>query len=132
VKISSLDKTYDGEIIEVGYAADPASRAFSLKIEVENPDLLIRPGMIAVVGVLSETEVKYLTVPVAAILHDFNNQSFIFIVDTLKNKAFRRNVSLGKLMNDKIEITSGLTENEVVVTGGQQKLIDGSTVLIQK
>lgn len=132
VKISSLDKSCEGEIIEVGSAADPASRAFSLKIEIENPNLLIRPGMIAEVAVLSGTEEEYLTVPVAAIQHDFNNQSFIYVVDTLKNMAFRRSISLGKLINDRIGITSGLTENELVVTGGQQKLIDGSPVLIKK
>ena len=131
VKISSLDKSCEGKIIEVGSAADPASRAFSLKIEIENPNLLIRPGMIAEVAVLSGTEEEYLTVPVEAIQHDFNNQSFVYVVDTLKNKAFSRNVSLGKLINDRIEITSGLTENEIVVTGGQQKLVDGSPVIIK-
>jgi RND family efflux transporter MFP subunit len=132
VKISSLDTIYEGKIIEVGYAADPASRAFSLKAEIDNPGLAIRPGMIAEVALFTSTEEEHLTIPVAAVQHDFSNQSFVFVVDTLKDKAFRRNISLGKLINDKIEITSGLAENELVVTGGQQKLIDGSSVSIQK
>jgi len=132
VRISSLDKTYEGKIIEVGYAADPATRSFLIKIEIENPNLVIRPGMIAEVEVLSTTEEELLTVPVAAIMHDYSNVSFAYVVDTLKNRAFRRSISLGKLINDKIEITSGLIENEIVVIAGQQKLIDGSPVIIQK
>ncbi len=34
-------------------------------------------------------------------------------------------------LSDKIEITSGLNENEMIVTGGQQKLVDGSPVSTQ-
>ena len=132
VTISSIDKTYEGKIIEVGSAADPASRAFSIKIEVDNPGLVIRPGMIAEARVFSGTNEEYLCVPHAAIQHDFNDQSFVYVVDTSQNRAFRRNVSLGKLVGDKIGITSGLIENEMIVTGGQQRLIDGSPVSAQK
>jgi multidrug efflux pump subunit AcrA (membrane-fusion protein) len=88
--------------------------------------------MIAEVRLLSGINEEYLGAPPSAIQHDFNDQSFVYVIDTSKNRAFRRNVSLGKIVNDKIEITSGLYENEIVVTGGQQKLIDGSPVSIQK
>jgi len=132
VYISSLDKEYEGKITEVGSAADPASRAFSLKIEVENPGLLIRPGMIAEVAIPSATKEEYLTIPSGAIMHDYSDQSFVFVIDPSKNIAYRRNVSPGKLVNDLIEVVSGLEINETVVTGGQQKLNDGSRVIIQK
>jgi len=132
VYISSFDKEYEGKITEVGSAADPASRAFSLKIEVENPGFLIRPGMIAEVTVPSPAKDEYLTIPSAAIMHDYSDQSFVFVVDPSKNIAYRRNVSPGKLVNDLIEVVSGLEMNETVVTGGQQKLNDGSRVIIQK
>jgi hypothetical protein len=50
------------------------------------------------------------------------------VADSAQKKAFRRNVSLGKIINNEIEITSGLAENEIVVTGGQQKLVDGGRI----
>jgi multidrug efflux pump subunit AcrA (membrane-fusion protein) len=50
------------------------------------------------------------------------------VADSTRQKAFRRNVSLGKIINNQIEITSGLTVNEIVVTGGQQKLVDGGRI----
>lgn len=132
VLISSLDKTFSGRIIEVGSAADPASRAFSVRIEVENPDMLIRPGMIAAIKIISEQKKELTVIPVEAVLHDFNNQSYVYVVDESANKAFKRTVSLGKAINDKIEVISGLYENETVVSGGQQKLEDGSPVIITK
>ncbi|MDP4223316.1 MAG: efflux RND transporter periplasmic adaptor subunit [Bacteroidota bacterium] len=132
VLLPSIDKTYEGKIIEVGSAADPSTRSFSLKIEVDNPGMIIRPGMIAEVSLISGTGSETLIIPVAAVRHDYNDQSFVFVVDSLNNKAFRRNVSLGNLSGDMIGITSGLNKNEIIVTGGQQKLVDGSGIMIQK
>jgi len=132
VLIPSLDNTFDGKIIEVGSAADVASRAFSVKIEVENRGMLIRPGMIAEVKIVTGQDQKILLIPAGSILHDFNNQSFVYIIDGSPGKAFRRNVSLGRAINDKIEVISGLKETDMVVSGGQQKLVDGSQVIVTK
>ncbi len=131
VTVSSLNKVFEGRITEIGSAADPASKAFSIRINIDNPELLIRPGMIAEVNIGSGENKKVLVIPVAALMHDFNDQSYVFVVDSSVNKAFKRNVSPGQLMNDRIEITSGLVENELVITGGQQNLAEGSQVIIK-
>lgn len=132
VLVSSLNETFDGKVIEVGSAADIASRAFSVKIEVENPGMLIRPGMIAEVKIVTDQDQEMILIPVGAVLHDFNDVSYIFVVDTSLNKAFRRNISTGKLINDQIEILSGVSGDETIITGGQQKLVDGSPVTMTK
>jgi len=130
VHISSLNDTFYGKITEVGSAADAASRAFSVKIEIDNPKLLIRPGMIAEVKIIPDDVLKVLAVPAGSILHDYNDQSFVFVADTLKKQAFRRIVTPGRLIENRIEIISGLVENELIITGGQQKLVDGSLITI--
>jgi RND family efflux transporter MFP subunit len=132
VFVSSLSETFVGRIIEVGSAADAASRAFSVKIEVENPKMLIRPGMIAEAKIVTGQEKELIVIPVEAVLHDFNNQSFVYVIDESASKAFKRFVSLGQAVNDKIEIISGLKETETIVSGGQQKLVDGSQIVINK
>jgi multidrug efflux pump subunit AcrA (membrane-fusion protein) len=66
------------------------------------------------------------------VLSDFNNTNYVFVTDESSGKAFKRSISIGKLYDDQIEIVSGLTENEIVVTGGQHKLTDGTPVTIQK
>jgi len=128
VNISSLTQLFKGKVTEVGSAADPASRAFMVRIEVSNPGLLIRPGMIAEVRILSDEKKTSLVVPMEAIQHDPSNLSYVYVADSIQQKAFRRNVSLGKIINDRIEITSGLSEDEIVITGGQQKLVDGAKI----
>jgi len=132
VLINSLDKTFNGRIIEVGSAADAASRAFSVRIELENPEMIVRPGMIAEVKVITEQPKELMVIPVEAVLHDLNDQSYVFVVDESAKRSFKRNISLGQAINDKIEVISGLKETDLVVSGGQQKLVDGSALILTK
>jgi membrane fusion protein, multidrug efflux system len=132
VQVSSLENTFEGKVIEVGSAADMASRAFMVRIELDNPKLQIRPGMIAEVKISSEQKNEVLVLPVGTILNDLNDRSFVYVVDSVSKKAFKRDVNIGKLINEQIEITSGLRENEMVVCGGQHNLVDGSSITISK
>lgn len=128
VTVSSLNEVFTGKVTEVGSAADAASRAFTIKIVLDNPRLLIRPGMIAEVKLAATQNSDVLVLPVESVLHDLDNQSYVFVVDPTQNKAFKRKVSVGRLLLNQIEITSGISEKDIVVTGGQQKLNDGSLI----
>jgi len=132
INIPAIGKTFTGKIVEIGSAADPASRSFSLKTEIANPGLLVRPGMIAEVNLTTENKEDVLTVPTVAILHDFDGQSYVFIADTAVMRAFKRIVSPGKIFDENLAITSGLRGGELVITGGQHRLVDGSEITISK
>lgn len=128
VNISSLEKVFPGKVTEVGSAADVTSRAFTIKIEVANPVLLIRPGMIADAKITTNQTRKMTLLPAECIQQDLANQSFVFVIDKMQHKAFKRIVSLGNMVDNKIEIISGLSDGEVVVTSGQKSLSEGSLV----
>ncbi|SDG73215.1 efflux RND transporter periplasmic adaptor subunit [Chitinophaga filiformis] len=132
ISISSLGRTFTGKVIEVGSTADATSRAFTIKIGIENPGLVIRPGMIAEARIATNSNKQVILLPAESIQQDQANQSFVFVVDKAQNKAFRRRVSLGNMVDNKIEIVSGLSEKELVVTGGQKRLSDGSLITITK
>lgn len=134
VYISSIDATLTGKVIEVGSFSEPTTRAFNVKIQLQNPDLSIRPGMTAEVKITSgkQVEVEIMAVPSEAVLRDVDNSAYVFVVDEKKSQAFKRNVSLGQISENNIEIASGLNANEIVVVGGQHKLENGSPVKIQQ
>lgn len=132
VLVSSLSETFTGKVTEVGSAADAASRAFTIKIALENPKLLIRPGMIAEVKLSSNQNKDALVLPTEAVLHDLDNQSYVFVADAERKVALKRKISVGQLIDNQIEITSGINENDRVVTAGQNKLTDGASISINK
>jgi RND family efflux transporter MFP subunit len=131
VTATSMSDTFEGKVIEVGSAADPASRSFPVKTEVDNPGMLLRPGMIAAISFKAADQKEILVIPAEAVRLDYNDRSYVFVADKSRGRAFRRNVSTGILTGGRIEITSGLAENEEIVTGGQQKLTDGSPIIIK-
>jgi len=132
VYIAAVDSTFSGKITEVGAAADPSSRAFTAKVELPNPKHLIRPGMIAELRIATAGSRELIAIPADCVLHDINGESYVYIADKSQNKAFKRKVSLGQLIQSKIEVLSGLELTDLLITAGQNKLADGSSIQIVK
>lgn len=130
INIASLGKVFTGKVTEVGSDADATSRAFTIKIELENPGSLIRPGMIAEARIKTTEKKPMILLPAECIQQDPANQSYVFVVDKTQNKVFKRRISLGNMFDNKIEIISGLNDNELVVTSGQKRLSDGWSISI--
>lgn len=132
VEIPALGKSFTGKIIEIGTLAETASRAFTIKIQVDNAALQIRPGMIAQVKIAGNTTRQVIQLPLECVLHEPGNESYVYIAGNSGRTAFKRKVSLGAIMASKIEILSGLATGEQVITSGQTKLSDGCSITIQK
>jgi len=132
VYISALDSTFTGKISLIGAVADPASRTYTVKIDLPNPNAAIRPGMVAEARLPAAQKINALVVPGEAILRDPDQATYVFVVDQQKSQTFRRNVTVGRFYGNNIEITSGLTQNDLVVTGGQQRLNDAARVQIKE
>jgi RND family efflux transporter MFP subunit len=128
VYVSALDTTYQGKVVEVGSVADAITRAFTIKIEIKNPSLSIRPGMIAEVKIPSIKSKQVLSIPTHALLKTPEGQPYVFIVS--RAQAFQRNISIGGIYGDQVEILSGLNATDTLVIGGQHKLTNGSNILI--
>ncbi|MCK8494247.1 efflux RND transporter periplasmic adaptor subunit [Spirosoma sp. RP8] len=128
VTIPALNQTYKGKISLIGAVADPSSRTYSVKIDLPNPRLQIRPGMIADARLTSSHTTKALTLAGNAVLRDDDQSTYVFVADPQKKQAFKRKVTVGKVFASDVEITSGLSANDLIVTGGQQKLQNGSSI----
>lgn len=130
VRVSALDKTFKGNVKEIGSVADETSRAFTIKIEVANPDLLIRPGMIAEASIKTKDSALMMLVPAETVFHGLDNQQYVYVVDPMQNRAFRRKISIGRMMDNKVQVTAGLSAGDWVVDEGQNKLTDGTLIKI--
>jgi len=64
VAIPSLDgRKFEGTVEVVGVASDPASRTYTAKIAVQNPQRLLRAGMVSEARIYSSSMVNAITVP---------------------------------------------------------------------
>jgi RND family efflux transporter MFP subunit len=120
---------YNGAVEEIGVVADPIAHTYKIKIGIINKDLSIKPGMICSATIEIPSAVHGVVVPSRSVLVDELGKNFVYIVSS-QNKAMRRYVVTGQLLNSGIEVLEGLQINDTVVVAGQHKLIDNASVQI--
>jgi len=131
VTIQALeDKTMEGKVTLIGAMAEPRTRTYAVKIELSNPDYVLRTGMIAEARIVTDGIIEMITVPGKAIVRDADNLTYVFLADTAKGKAFRRRVFPGTVHRSEIQIKKGLTAGDMVITGGQHKITDGAPIIV--
>jgi len=117
-------------IKEFASTADPVTRTFSAKLNFKNPgDVNILPGMTARVQITVDPERAW-SVPVSAALANDSGESFVWKVDPESMAVSRAPVELGDLLDDRVRITSGLDEGDVVAISGVNELRDDMVVRI--
>ena len=131
VTIPSLDgKQFEGKVEAVGVAADPASRTYTVKIAVQNPERLLRAGMVAEARIYNSKMVNAITVPGGAVIRDAHGVTQVYVLEPARQRVYARRVDVGAPLNNEVEILSGLAGNEQVVVAGQQNVREGSPVKI--
>lgn len=112
-------RRFTGEVSYLGPEVAVETRTVRARIDVGNPERLLRPGMFARVR-LSDPHVEAvpaLVVPESAVERDGAER--IVFVATGEGRYERRPVELGRTEDDRVEILSGLEAGEsVVVQGG--------------
>jgi len=120
---------YDGVVEEIGVVADQIAHTYRIKIGITNKDLSIKPGMICSATIESPSAVHGVVVPSRSVLVDESGKNFVYIVSS-QNKAMRKYILTGQLLNSGIEVLDGLQKNDTIVVEGQHKLIENAFVQI--
>jgi membrane fusion protein, heavy metal efflux system len=109
------DKKYAGKISNIGPILDPNIRTAKVRIQVANPQLLMRVGMFVTATFHGQKKVEYASVPAAAILH-LHDRDWVYV--PAGDKKFRRlEVKAGNTLPNKMqEIRSGIQPGQEVVT----------------
>lgn len=132
------DQKFKGTITTIQPAVDTATRNVLVEATVPNPDFKLKPGMFVQVAVNAAKPQNYLTVPQSAISFNPYGDLVFIIKDSGKKDKNNKQiliakqifVTVGETRGDQIAVLKGLKEGDIVVTSGQLKLKNGSTVVI--
>lgn len=131
VRVGALNnRSFTGKVRHVGVVADPIAHTYTVRIEVPNPGHLIKPGMICEIQLEGQNPQPGLLVPNASIRVDEDGEQFVIRVNKQSALAERQPVKTGRLLDDGIEVLSGLNTGDLVVVSGMQKLTAGMPVEI--
>lgn len=128
------DRGFEGIVKMISPVVDPESGTVKVTVEVPRPkDGLLRPGMFASVYIITETRKRTLVIPKKAlVLEGAGNQVFVYESDaeTGMGKAQRKTVEIGFTDSERLEVLSGLSDGDQVITVGQEGLRPGATVRV--
>jgi membrane fusion protein (multidrug efflux system) len=121
------DRAFLGTIVAIDPRLDETTRTALVRARVPNPRGELLPGMFARVAVVIGERPNAILVPEQAVV-PIGNDTFVYRV--VDGKAAMVKVVIGRRGAGEAEIVSGLTADDLVVTGGQMKIRDGAAVMV--
>ena len=130
VSLPDVGKTFNSQISLSGKIIDPNSRSFYVEAKMPS-DKDIRPNQIALVKIQDYTAANAITIPVNTLQNDDKGKFVMVAVnENGKNIARKKQVQIGELYGDKLEIKAGLQSGDQVITEGFQGLYDGRNITL--
>jgi len=115
-KIDAMGRSFNGRLDTVAGRMSETTRTAKARFSVDNSEGLLKPGMFVSVRLLLPAKGETLVVPKVAVLADAG-RTFVF---THKEGDYwiRRPVTLGSRFDGMVEIASGITAEQRIITDG--------------
>jgi RND family efflux transporter MFP subunit len=130
IAVEAAQATVSGGKIEKGIQADALTHTYEVRINVQNADRKLLPGMVASVkfDAVSQQLTEQKLVSVTAVQKRVDGSLFVWTV-AKDSTAHRTTVSAGLPQGNRMMITNGIENGMRVVTEGYQKLSEGTKVI---
>jgi len=119
------EEKFQGEVVSKGVAVDQISKTLEVKIEILQPEVDIPVGVFARGDILIKTNQDALVIPSSALTRK-KNGIYVYVIE--EGIARQKEVVLGIIQDERVEILEGLSEEEEIVVLGNQELEDGLKV----
>jgi membrane fusion protein, multidrug efflux system len=127
--VSALDdRIFEGRVASVSPVADRISRTYEARILVENPGMVLKPGMVCDVNMEQVMERELTVVPYQSVSKDSKNDVFVYVIKPGGKQVRKQRITTGQYHDAYLEVVSGLTAGDVIVNEGKEKLNDNSLI----
>ncbi len=123
IELSTRVAPVPGHVVSVGQALTGALRTAPVYIALDAADADVRSGMFARAAIKAPAG-RSIVLPAEAVLLE-DGKTYVVYVRTGEDLFVARKVQIGRSIEGKVEVTSGVVEGEEVVTKGAL-LIDGA------
>jgi len=120
------DYAIKGRIKTITPSADN-TKTYPVKIEIDNGNGTIKPGMFAEIHFVESRKDGTVVVPRNTVLEN-ESEKYVYVIED--GKAVKKVVETGIDNGDEIEITSGISFGENIIVKGQSYVNDGEEVNI--
>ena len=122
-------RRFQGTLVRTSRSIDPTARTLNIEVDVDNAKGELLPGAYTEVHLKLKESAPTVTVPVSALL--FRQEGLRVAVAATDDTAKLVPVTLGRDFGDFAEITTGLTEQERVITNPPDSIVDGERLHVR-
>ena len=115
--LSYPDKVFKGKVDKIFNVIDPETKAMQARVKLQNPGYLLKPDMNANIKLSFKEDKSLIAIPSNAIVFD-KSKNFVMVFKDRHNIETRQ-VEVYSVVGDITYISSGLKENEKVITNNQ-------------
>ncbi len=120
----------EGKLDFLGNRINTNTGTIAMRAIIDNPEQRLLPGQHIRVELMERESIDVVVVPRRAVQTDLEGD-FVMVI-TEGNVAERRNVALGRQIEEGVIITSGLSASDKVISQGLQRVRNGVPVRLQE
>jgi RND family efflux transporter MFP subunit len=122
-------REFHAQVKTIYPSLEEKTRSLQVEAVVANADRSLKPGLFARVTLYTGTVRDTVVAPITALLYD-SAITKLFVVEG--GRAKERKVRIGRKYGEFMEIVEGLKAKEIVVTAGQNNLMEGALVNVAR
>lgn len=129
INVAEAGKTINSNISLIGQTIENSQRGFIAEAKIASENFL-KPNQSVVMKILDYNSPNAVVIPINTLQSDENNK-YVYVMEKLSNGktvATRKVIVLGLVYGDLVEVKSGLTGGEQLITAGYQNLYEGQVV----
>ncbi len=125
----ALKRESQARISQIGNTIDPNTRTFRIRIDLSNPDQMIKPNLVSVIKIRDYAADSAIVIPSLYVKEDFVGK-YTYVVENENGSEMAKKVyvTTGVTDNNMTEITNGLSEGMKVISEGFNEVADGTLV----
>jgi multidrug efflux pump subunit AcrA (membrane-fusion protein) len=129
VRVPGVAEPVPARVALISPALDPGSTTVEVWLKIENKAGTLKVGTPVKVSIAGRVEAQALKIPASSILTAQDGSKSVMVVGS-DGAAHRRAVALGIADEEDVQVTTGLTPSDMVITGGAYGLDDGAKVKV--
>lgn len=124
------EENFKAKIARITPVLDLKTRTVEIKAEIGNPGNRLLPGMFARAKIETGGREEKLVIPISSFINRNGNKGEIYVVK--KGILFKQKVTTGSEYRDVVEVTSGVREDDIIISKGINVVYPGMTFAPKK
>jgi membrane fusion protein, multidrug efflux system len=128
----ALGRETEAVVYRIGGSIDVNNRTFSIRVNLNNPDGLIKPNLISTIRLRDYSAPDAIVVPNILIKEDFRG-NYTYVAEDKDGRQIARKVYVtpGINSNNRTEVIEGLAPGMRIISEGYVQVADGTPIQIQ-